>query len=55
MKMITLYLDPKDIEYADSLVKEGRYPNRSEMLRHFIRNGLREERLLLKTDEGDEE
>lgn len=42
MKLITLHLPYKTLEFVDRMVEEGYYPNRSEALRFFILHGIRE-------------
>ncbi len=43
MKLITVHIPEKFLEALDELVAEGRYPNRSEIIRIAIRDFLREE------------
>jgi len=43
MKLVTVHLPEKFLEALDTLVAEGRYPNRSEIIRIAIREFLREE------------
>lgn len=43
MKLITLHLPPRFVRELDELVREGRYPNRSEAIRVAVRDLLREE------------
>jgi len=43
MKLVTVHLPEKFLEALDALVAEGRYPNRSEIIRIAIREFLREE------------
>ena len=42
-KLITVHIPEKFLEALDELVAEGRYPNRSEIIRIAIRDFLREE------------
>lgn len=43
MKLITVHIPEKFLEALDELVAEGKYPNRSEIIRIAIRDFLREE------------
>ncbi|NIQ07911.1 MAG: type II toxin-antitoxin system ParD family antitoxin [Candidatus Korarchaeota archaeon] len=43
MKLITLHLPPRFVRELDKLVRDGRYPNRSEAIRVAVRDLLREE------------
>jgi len=43
MKLITVHIPEKFLEALDSLVAEGRYPNRSEIIRIAIRDFLKDE------------
>ncbi len=54
MKLITVHIPEKFLEALDALVAEGRYPNRSEIIRIAIRDFLREElwRTRVKKDES---
>jgi Arc/MetJ-type ribon-helix-helix transcriptional regulator len=51
MRLLTLYLDEKDIDTADILVYNGFYPNRSEQFRFFIRQGLKDKMKEIKDAE----
>ena len=43
MRLVTVHLPAKWVEELDRLVAEGRYPNRSEIIRVAIRDFLRSE------------
>mgnify|MGYP000067655867 CR=1 FL=1 len=43
MKLITVHIPEKFLEAIDTLIAEGKYPNRSEIIRIAIRDFLREE------------
>lgn len=43
MKLVTVHLPPKFIRQLDGLVRNGRYPSRSEAIRVAIRDLLKEE------------
>lgn len=52
MRLITLHLPPRFVKELDELVREGRYPNRSEAIRVAVRDLLREEVWMSKKNEG---
>ncbi|MGQ4893093.1 MAG: ribbon-helix-helix domain-containing protein [Candidatus Njordarchaeia archaeon] len=43
MKLITVHIPEKFLEALDSLVADGKYPNRSEIIRIAIRDFLKDE------------
>ena len=43
MKLMTLHLPEKWVQKVDTLVEKGIYPNRSEALRYFLREGMKVE------------
>lgn len=48
MKLITLHLPPRFVKELDTLVREGKYPNRSEAIRVAVRDLLKEEMWMKK-------
>ncbi|WP_457751816.1 ribbon-helix-helix domain-containing protein [Thermococcus sp.] len=51
MKIISVQLPPGLIKAMDQLVKQGVYPNRSEIIRTAIRELLKKELYQLETEE----
>lgn len=48
MKLITLHLPPRFVKELDKLVRDGKYPNRSEAIRVAVRDLLKEEMWMKK-------
>jgi len=48
LKLVTLHLPKEWVRTLDKAVSEGLYPNRSEALRYYIREGFKEDRLWRK-------
>jgi Arc/MetJ-type ribon-helix-helix transcriptional regulator len=48
MKMLTVFIPEKYLEFLDMLVMEERFPNRSEAIRIGIRDLIRNELILKK-------
>ncbi|MHA1730883.1 MAG: ribbon-helix-helix domain-containing protein [Promethearchaeota archaeon] len=53
MKVITVFVPEKYIEFLELLVKDARFPNRSEAIRTAIRDLIKTEYLLEKKTRGD--
>jgi len=52
MQLITLNLPPLYLKALDELVKAKKYPNRSEAIRHAVRDLLKSELWMAQTKGG---
>ncbi|GAB4327421.1 MAG: hypothetical protein Kow0069_34340 [Promethearchaeota archaeon] len=54
MRIVTVFVPEKYIEYLETFVDEGRYPNRSEAIRVAIRDLIMSEFRLRMVADGDD-
>lgn len=52
MKILTVFVPERYVEILESLVKEKRFPNRSEAIRVAIRDLIKSEFLISKEEEN---